>query len=78
MSKFGKRLIKAAKEARAIARGEAKPDSYRVHIPADIDVRGIRSQLGLSQAAFAGRTRADESSRARSYERRCRRRFHRA
>jgi putative transcriptional regulator len=55
MSKFGKRLIKAAKEARAIARGEAKPDSYRVHIPTDIDVRGIRSQLGLSQAAFAGR-----------------------
>src|SRR5260370_27440550 len=55
MSKFGKRLIKAAKEARAIARGEAKPDRYRVHVPTDIDVRGIRSQLGLSQAAFAGR-----------------------
>jgi putative transcriptional regulator len=55
MSKFGKRLIKAAKEARAIARGQAKPDSYRVHVPTDIDVRGIRAQLGLSQAAFAGR-----------------------
>jgi putative transcriptional regulator len=55
MSKFGKRLIKAAKEARAIARGEAKPDRYRVHIPTDIDVRAIRLQLGLSQAAFAGR-----------------------
>jgi putative transcriptional regulator len=55
MSKFGKRLIKSAKEARAIARGEAKPDSYRVRIPNDIDVRAIRSRLGLSQAAFAGR-----------------------
>ncbi|TMJ49456.1 MAG: helix-turn-helix domain-containing protein [Alphaproteobacteria bacterium] len=55
MSKFGKRLIKAAKGARAIARAEAKPGSYRVHVPADVDVRGIRSRLGLSQAAFASR-----------------------
>ncbi len=55
MSKFGKRLIKAAKEARAIARGQAAPDTYRVHVPADVDVRGIRTRLGLSQAAFARR-----------------------
>lgn len=55
MSRFSKRVIKAAKEARSIARGEADPKSYRVHAPADVDVRSIRSRLGLSQAAFANR-----------------------
>ena len=38
MTSFGKRLIDAAKEARAIARGEADPKTYRVHVPAYIDV----------------------------------------
>jgi putative transcriptional regulator len=55
MSKLGKRLIKAAREARAIARGEADPATYRVHVSADIDVQKIRRKLGLSQAAFAAR-----------------------
>ena len=53
MSKLGKRLIKAADEARAIARGEADPSTYRVHVPADVDVRKIRKALKLSQAEFA-------------------------
>jgi putative transcriptional regulator len=55
MSSFGKRLIKAAKEARAIARGEADPATYRVHVPTEIDVRAIRARLGLSQNGFARR-----------------------
>lgn len=55
MSKLGKRLIQAAKEAHAIARGELDPSSYRVHVPADIDVKAIRSRLHLSQAEFAQR-----------------------
>ena len=33
MTKLGKDLIQAAKEARAIARGEADPRTYRVHDP---------------------------------------------
>ena len=53
MSKLGKRLIKAAEEACAIARGEADPSTYRVHVPADVDVRKIRKALKLSQAEFA-------------------------
>jgi putative transcriptional regulator len=53
MSKLGKRLIKAAEEALAIARGEADPSTYRVHVPADIDVHKIRKELKLSQAEFA-------------------------
>jgi putative transcriptional regulator len=55
MSTLGKRLIAAAKEARQIARGEADPATYRVHVPADIDVQSIRKSLGLSQSAFASR-----------------------
>jgi putative transcriptional regulator len=51
MSKAGKRLIAAAREALAIARGEKKP--ARIHIPPEIDVRAIRLKLELSQDDFA-------------------------
>jgi putative transcriptional regulator len=55
MSKLGKRLIKSADEALAIARGEADPATYRVHVPAEIDVRKIRQRLQLSQDDFAAK-----------------------
>lgn len=55
MSKLGSRLIGAAREARAIARGEASAATYRVYVPAEVDVRKIRSALKLSQAQFAAR-----------------------
>jgi len=55
MSKIGKRLIRSAKEARAIARGEAKPSSYRIHLPGDVDVQAIRKRLGMSQSEFSAR-----------------------
>ena len=42
MSKMGQRLIAAAKNARAIARGEAAPKTYRIHVPAEVDVAVIR------------------------------------
>lgn len=51
MSNAGKRLLGAAREMRAIARGEAKP--AHVHVPPDVDVKSIRRTLGLSQDAFA-------------------------
>jgi putative transcriptional regulator len=53
MSTLGKRLIKSAKNARKIARGEANPASFQVHIPEALDVQKIRRTLGLSQEAFA-------------------------
>jgi putative transcriptional regulator len=77
MSKAGKRLLRAAGEMRAIARGEARP--VHVHVPPDVDVRAIRRRLELSQEAFAsefafsiaqirdweqGRTRPLEANRA--------------
>jgi len=51
MSKSGKRLIASAQQALAIAEGRKKP--ARLYIPADIDVRGIRHSLSLSQDDFA-------------------------
>jgi DNA-binding transcriptional regulator YiaG len=55
MSKLGKRLINAAKSAQAIAKGEADPKTYKVHVPAHLDVRAIRTKLKMSQNAFAAR-----------------------
>jgi putative transcriptional regulator len=55
MSKLGERLIRSAREARLIAQGKAVPSSYRVHVPADIDVREIREKLNLSQTEFSSR-----------------------
>jgi putative transcriptional regulator len=55
MSKMGKRLLAAAKNARAIARGEAVPATYKVHVPADVDVAKIRKKMKLSQSEFASR-----------------------
>ena len=51
MSKAGKRLLRAAGEMRAIARGEAEP--ARIHVPPDVDVKAVRRKLDLSQEAFA-------------------------
>jgi DNA-binding transcriptional regulator YiaG len=33
--------------------GEADPKTYRVHVPAHLDVRAIRTKLKMSQNAFA-------------------------
>lgn len=54
MTSLGQRLIKAAKEGRAIARGKADPATYRVYVPADVDVKAIRKGLDLSQEEFSG------------------------
>lgn len=79
MTTLGSRLIQSAREAVSIARGEADPATYRIHVPAEMDVAAIRKGLGLTQAAFAarygfpigtlrdleqGRARPDASTRA--------------
>jgi putative transcriptional regulator len=51
MTEAGNKLLRAARNAREIARGEA--DAANVLIPPDIDVREIRARLKLSQEAFA-------------------------
>jgi putative transcriptional regulator len=55
MSSLGKRLIQSAKDARAIARGEADPSAHRIFVPAKIDVKAIRARRGLTQEEFCRR-----------------------
>jgi putative transcriptional regulator len=50
MTALGKRLIAAAKEARAIARGEVDSETYRVHAPADIGAKRIRLEKSCSKS----------------------------
>lgn len=45
------KIAEGLTEALAIARGEA--EAPKLHIPAEIDVKGIRSQIKLSQEHFA-------------------------
>jgi putative transcriptional regulator len=52
---FGERMVQAAREAAAIARGEADPATYRVVAPVDVDVGAIRRELKLTQDEFSAR-----------------------
>lgn len=54
-AKLGPRILQGAREALAFAQGKADPALYRIHVPADIDVKALRHELGLSQAEFAHR-----------------------
>ena len=42
-------------EAISYASGKLDPSQYRVHVPVQVDVKAIRSKLGLTQEEFAGR-----------------------
>ena len=54
MSKRAFDKIKAGLDsAKAYLDGTADKRKYRVHVPENIDVRKIRTRLGLSQEAFA-------------------------
>lgn len=53
MTKLGQDLIQSAREALAIARGEATPAA--AFVPPSVDVGSIRKRTKLSQAGFARR-----------------------
>jgi putative transcriptional regulator len=50
MSKLGQRLIQAAREAADFAEGKSSP-RMRVHEP--VDVRALRTRLGMTRARFS-------------------------
>jgi putative transcriptional regulator len=54
MSKLGKRLIRAAKEAHGIVTGEIT-SGFVVHVPDDVDVKALRKKLKCSQTEFSRR-----------------------
>ena len=55
MSKAARSIRRGLKEALAYAKGEAAASSYRVHVPPNVDVKAIRTKLGMTQEEFAGR-----------------------
>lgn len=54
-SRMGKRLITAMREVVAHAEGKVALPMRYVDVPEDVDVKAIRSRLGLSQAEFSRR-----------------------
>lgn len=50
-----KSIRRGLKQALAYAKGEADKSQYRVHVPRDLDVRAIRTKLGMTQEEFAAR-----------------------
>lgn len=54
MPPLGVRLIEAAQEAAAFARGEASAAVIH-HPPPEVDVKAVRMRQGLTQSQFAGR-----------------------
>lgn len=44
-------IAEGLNEALAVARGDAEP--YKLHVPAEIDVKAIRMRTGLTQKDFA-------------------------
>lgn len=55
MSKVAKSIRRGLEEAVAYARGEADVRRYSVHVPDQIDVRTIRTKLGMTQEEFVAR-----------------------
>ena len=51
----GGRIVESMKEAVSIAQGALPKDAYAVHIPETVNVKDMRTQMGLSQAGFAAR-----------------------
>jgi putative transcriptional regulator len=48
-------MLEGARAALAIAKGEADPTTYIVHVPETVDVKAIRRKRGLTQKEFADR-----------------------
>ena len=55
MSKVADSIRRGLREAVAYAEGKADEHAHRVHVPVKIDVKAIRTSLGMTQEEFAGR-----------------------
>lgn len=54
MSKIADSIRKGLEEAMSYVEVRGDADSYRVHVPEVIDVKTIRTKLGMTQEEFAG------------------------
>ncbi len=55
MSRVAESIRRGLEEAIAYVEGTADPSVYNVHIPETIDVKAIRTKIGMTQEEFAGR-----------------------
>jgi putative transcriptional regulator len=55
MTRAGDSIRKGLEEAVTYAKGRSRKKGYRVHVPAHVDVKAIRTKLGMTQQAFAAR-----------------------
>jgi putative transcriptional regulator len=55
MSKAFERIKAGLADAIAYAEGKADKSKYNIHVPVEVDVKAIRTKLGLSQEEFARR-----------------------
>ncbi|MEP7012330.1 MAG: helix-turn-helix domain-containing protein [Acidobacteriota bacterium] len=54
-TKLGESIRRGLEEAIAYAEGTADARGYGVHIPESIDVKAIRTKIGMTQEEFAAR-----------------------
>ena len=54
-SKVAESLRRGLEEAVVYAKGQADVPAYRVHVASRIDVKAIRTKLGMTQEEFSGR-----------------------
>jgi putative transcriptional regulator len=54
-SKVAGSIRRGLEEALAYTEGMADISRYGIHVPADIDVKSIRTRLNMTQEEFAGR-----------------------
>jgi putative transcriptional regulator len=55
MTKIADSIRRGLQQAVAYAKGSADETAYGIHIPERIDVKAIRTNLGMTQDEFAGR-----------------------
>lgn len=55
MSRAADSIRSGLEQAVAYAKGGAALPAYRVHVPVHVDVRAIRTKLGMTQQVFAAR-----------------------
>jgi putative transcriptional regulator len=55
MSKATGSIRRGLEQAVRYAKGEGSKGDYRVHVPAHVDVKAIRTKLGMTQQLFAAR-----------------------
>ena len=53
MASRGPHIMQGAREALSFAAGDSEGLGFKVQVSSEIDVKGIRSHLGMTQAVFA-------------------------